>query len=415
MVYNYFINKNKGVLTMGNYLYSKYLTRDMVGEGSCRLKDLKTLLDNTKELDKEIIKQFPISYFGDENESLNVVGAKALIDSYDQIDSEKMDIVASFNNIEFVGINEKKQIFLNFNVDDDTIETHSMYDFYNDFLDEEFHIAKYIEYCVKNNYNDLVKMNIEGLLSRKDDIKQYRLLRDTDDTWGVRGKTSSDYKNYDNNVALYLSLLAFHKYTKEKGKKYHMSYSYITDSSLYIFFEHDDPVSIPEIGDIYLGLAISNGEIRNYKFQAELRYRIVNTNNNSSFSAISSNSVFSIFHRNNVVNLEKQIEKLFALEVIEDEMISFIKSLNISENLSEDTLYSILKGLLDKLRICSDISAKTKDEFKKIEINNLIRGTYNLIDFFGKLRMIPTDVDEQIFIERIFHRVIFDLKISRDN
>lgn len=400
---------------MGNYLYSKYLSRDMVGEDTCQLKHLKTLLDSTKDLDREIIEQFPISYFGDDNEILNLKGAKALIDSYDQIDSEKMDIVSKFSDIEFIGINERKQIFLNFTVDDDTIETHSMYDFYSDFLDEEFHIAKYIEYCVINNYNDLVEMNMESLLSRKDDIRQYRLLRDTDGTWGVRGKTSSDYKNYDNNVALYLSLLAFHKYTKEKGKKYHMSYSYVTDSSLYIFFEHEEPISIPEIGDIYLGLAISNGEIRNYKFQAELRYRIVNKKNNSSFSAISSNSVFSIFHRNNVVNLEKQIEKLYTLDVIEDEMISFIKSLNISENLSEDTLYSILKELLDKLKVCSDISTKTKDEFKQIEINNLIRGTYNLIDFFGRLRMIPTDVDEKIFIERIFHKVILDLKDSRNN
>jgi hypothetical protein len=399
------------------YLYSKKLTRDILGEETRKLKYLKTLIDKTKELDKSILENFPISFFGNENDDLRIKGVRALIEGFDEIDSEKMDIIAQYKDIQYVGIDDKKQILLNFNCDDETIVTHSLYDFYNDFLEEGFQLVKYIDYCIKNDYYDIIKKNLEWLFSRNGDAeaKQYRLLRDIDGTWGVRGKTSNGYKNYDNNVALYLSLLALHKYSIEKDKYYHINSAYVTDSSLYIFFEHDEPVHIPEVGDVYLGLAISNGEIRNYKFQAEMRYRIVSDKNDVSFSAISSSSVFSIIHNMNVSTINKQLEKLFRLDTLEDEMLDFIKALNNSENLSEDSMYFLVTDLLEKLKKCSDISTKTRDEFKKVEISNMILGTYTLVDFFGKLKMIPTDVDEQIFIERIFHKVISDLQVKKNN
>lgn len=402
---------------MGYYLYSNKLTRDMLGEGTCKLKYLKTLIDSTKALDVSVRDKFPISYFGDENDELRVKGVKALIEGFDTIDSEKMDIIARYDDLEYKGINDEKQIVLNIKHEDGNIEGHGIYDFSYDFLEEGFKISKFVDYCISNNYFEIIEKNLEWLLeiNKDKEAQQYRLLMDHNGLWGIRGKTSNNFKNYDNSVVLYLSLLALHKYSIEKDKSYHVDYSYITDSSLYVFFEQDEPIHLPNIGDVYLGLAISNGEIRNLKFSAEMRYRIVNAEKNVSFSAIFSNPVFSIIHSMNVASIDNQLNKLFNLDELESNIIKFIKNLNSSENLSEDTVYYLITDLLKKLKDCSDISKKTTEEFKKLEIDFMIKGTLTLIDFLGKLTMISTDVDEKIFIERIFHKVINNLQSVKSN
>jgi len=400
---------------MSNYLYSKRLTKDLLGSETRKLKYLKTLIDKSKELDCSISEKFPISYFGNENEDLRIRGVKVLIEGFDAIDSEKMDIMAKYKDIKYVEVNDKKQIVLQFQCEDEIVEAHSIYSFFDEFL-EVFDAAKYINYCIRNNYTDVIEKNINWLLflNAENEEKQYRLLIDTDDTWGVRGVTSKIYKNYDNSIVLYLSLLSLHKYSVEKNKFYHINFTSITDSSINIFFEQDEPVDVPNVGKVYMGLAVSNGEIRNCKFKAELRYRIENPVNSASFSAVFNNPVFSIMHNMNVQTIDMQLEKLFNLEELESNMMSFVERLNTSENLSEDSLYYLITDLLEKIKDCSDISKKTKDEFKKIEVENMIQDTFTLISLFGKLNMISTDVDEKIFIERIYHIVISDLLNKRN-
>lgn len=401
---------------MSNYLYSKRLTKDLLGSETRKLKYLKTLIDKSKELDRSILEKYPISYFGNENEDLRISGVKILIEGFDEIDSGKMDIMAQYKNIEYVEINNKKQIVLQFQCEDETVQAHSIYSFFDEFFNV-FEVTKYISYCMEKNYTSIIEKNIEWLLSFNADNeeKQYRLLKDTDGTWGVRGVTSKKYKNYDNSIVLYLSLLMLHKYSVEKNKFYHINFSSITDSSIYIFFEQDEPVDVPNVGKVYMGLAISNGEIRNSEFKAELRYRIENPQNNVSISAIFNNPIFSIRHNMNVQTIDTQLEKLFNLEELESNMMSFVEKLNTSEDLSEDSMYYLISDLLEKIGDCSDISKKTKDEFKKIEVEKMIQGTFTLISFFGKLNMISTDVDEKIFIERIYHKVISDLLIKRNS
>ena len=44
--------------------------------------------------------------------------------------------------------------------------------------------------------------------------------------------SSSRYKNYDNNIVLYMSLNAIHQYSKEMNNPAYIDYAKITDSSL---------------------------------------------------------------------------------------------------------------------------------------------------------------------------------------
>lgn len=399
------VNKIIGGNLMGYYLKSIVLTKDMLGDATRKLKYLSSFTAGDSELNIKLTQKFPISAFGNLDDDLKIKGAKALINGFDEIDSEKIDIISKYNDIVFEGVNQKKQLV--FSLPNEGIEAHSIYDFYSDFLDL-FDITKYTSYCIRNDYNTIIQKNIDWLLKKNGEKeKWFRLLKDEDDTWGIRGLTSTNYKKYDNGIVIYLSLLALHKYSCGNDKSYHIDYAHISDSSLSVFFEQDEAIDIPDVGKVYLGLAITNGEIRNLTFKAELRYRI--ENNNTSFAGIFHSPIFSIVHSMNVETIDKHLENLFHIEEQEKGLISFVRGLNTSVSLSEDIAYLLIREFLEKIKDCSDITKKTKEEFKKLETEKLINNTYNIIDLFGKLDAVSTDVDERVFIERIYHKVILDI------
>jgi MoaA/NifB/PqqE/SkfB family radical SAM enzyme len=86
--------------------------------------------------------------------------------------------------------------------------------------------------------------------------------------------------------------------------------------------------------------------------------------------------------------------------------VDFIKKLNCTEPLSSDAVYMLLDEMTKRIVECSDISTKTKNAFKESETRNIIDNTLTLIGFLDKASSIITDIDERIFIERIFHQVM---------
>lgn len=399
---------------MSEHLYQMILTRDLLGDEAEKLKELKCFINEDKNIDNKIKDQFPINYFGEPNELLRVKGSKGFLKRYEKLYDKKIDFIEKFENIKFEGINDKKNIILSFPKQD--IIAYGMYNFFSDFL-SPFQLTKFVNFCIEKGYDDLISHNIEQILARQRNTeKQFRLLKDESENWGIRGMTSDRYNNYDNNIVIYLSLLSLHKFSKEKNKYYSVDFAYISDSYLYIFFEQESPLNIVGVGSVYLGLSVSNGEIRNNKFKVELRYRIEANEGQKSFAAIFSNPVFDIIHNMNVSTIELQLERLSKLEEYEDSVLQFIGSIYSTDILTEDAMYFMISALLEKVDDCSDISKKTKNEFKKMETNVLIANTISLIDFFGKLNTIPTDINERIFIERIFHKVISDLlKNKKEN
>jgi hypothetical protein len=58
---------------------------------------------------------------------------------------------------------------------------------------------------------------------------QYRLIK-VDNEWRIRGITTTRYHNYDNYLAIYVTLLSLHRYAKEHHINYRIEKAYISDS-----------------------------------------------------------------------------------------------------------------------------------------------------------------------------------------
>lgn len=398
------------VTQMSKYYYDFHLGKSELGTSSVTLGYLKCLLNPLKRLESEIMNKYPISFFGKEDEVLRILGAKRFFDEYDRMDENKYDTVVKYGQIKYIGFDDKGEIVFNFSPEnEDDIQAYSTYDFKTQFLDE-FHMSKYVAYCLKKGYQSLIRTNIESVLTLENSKEQqFRFLTDRNNERMIRGFTSTRYYNYDNCVAIYLSFLSLHRYASQTGKSFSINRAYISDSYMHIFYEHEKCNEITGIGKVHLGIAVCNGEIKNKTFSARIRYRIMDTNGVKIFSGIYHEDLFSISHSLGIEKVEDKLNALSNLAEQENKVINFIKDIHRIDKLSEDAAHFVFTRLMRAINESKDITNQTKKKFKEKEMKDLIDNSLSLISFLSKAETISTDIDERVFVERICHKVAKEL------
>ncbi|PAW27944.1 hypothetical protein BKC07_16265 [Peribacillus simplex] len=372
---------------------------------SAMFSQLKHLIRDS-EIDKTIGENFPLSDFNS-NESILIKGSAELLDCFETVDEEKQDIVEKLENVRYIGLSDKKELILRFKSDftEDEYNASGIYDFTYDFLNDVFSMGKFSRFCISNGHYDLLKENINELINKMPSIeRQYRLLKN-DDKWFLRGITSSNrYNNYDNHLALYLTFISLHRYAKQNKTFFIVDEALLSDSELRIFFRQQDSIKISNIGNIYFGAYISNNEIREGTFSLELRYTIVNEDG-TSFSGISDH-VFNFTHATGVKKLKEKLSYSDKIKELKDITLEHMKTIKIANKLTENQLYLIF----NKIQSSNQKLAKaTKDKAKELKKDKVINNTMGIIEAFDRLNDITTDIDERLYLERLYNEVIKEL------
>lgn len=409
--YEIFTFKEKRFYMSMHHYSVKLLESEISGELS-RLKDLDVFIKEDKVLDDEIRDSFPLNFYGSVNEDLLIVGVKELIELFDIVDREKLDIPEKLSNIKYVGLSDDNEVILCFKEKNgfDEITSKGIYDFTYSFLNEVFQMGKYGKFCIKNGYRDLLRENIEQLLVKLGEVeKQYRLLK-IDNEYCLRGITSLRYRNYDNHLALYLSLLSIHSYAKKNKKLFTVETAIMTDSEIRVFFKQLDPIEIPNFGDLYLGVYVSNNEIGDKAFSLELRYSIVDSNGNR-FSGMGklNEAIFYLNHSTGVRNSKEKIKNIFTLKERQELIVDYISNIKDADKLSESVIYLLFKKLASATQ---KLSSTTRSNAKKIKSDKVVNNTMTLIEIFNKVGEITQDLDEQIVLERIYDEVLTEIQAS---
>jgi len=387
---------------MKNHIYQVYYSKQD-NSPKARFEDLKYLIRES-DLDLLIGETFPLTEFDLESEIL-IDGSKELITLFEKVDEEKLDIVEKLQNMEYIGLSDNNEIILRFNNKDleEDFNAIGIYDFTYDFLDDIFHMGKFSKYCISNSYRDLLRENITQLFEKEPNIqKQYRLMKHDGD-WLLRGLTSTRYNNYDNHLAIYLTLIFLHKYCQVNKTKFVVERAFLTDSAINIFFNLESPIKIENIGYIYFGVYISNNEIKEGKFSLELRYTIVN-DKNQSFSGISDH-VFNINHSTGVNTVKEKLINSNKINELKLRTLEHMKNIKNSE-LTQNQLYMIFRKIQNSKQ---KLSTASRDSAKKLYDSNLVTNTLTIIEVFDKINQITTDVEEKIYLERIYNEIIIEL------
>ncbi|TDX48862.1 hypothetical protein [Orenia marismortui] len=387
-------------LNIAEHMNSKKLDRSN-SDTPIKLKELKNLIGE-RELDKKVYECYDISKFGHEEDNIRIKGISELLSAFYEINNKvnKYDIIEKLENVEYIGLEDNKEIRLYFPEHD--ISASGVYGFSYDLLNELFKMGGLYNYCKQNDYRDILKDVIDGLFSRSTDIeKRYRLIEYNDDVL-LRANTSMKYKRYDNNIVMYIYLLALHKYATDNDLFFILDKAHISDSAMILFLEQENPIQVDGLGDVYFSAVVSNSEIKKGKVEFALRYRIVDGGAEFKVLPDIKDSLFSVMHNLKVENLESKIEDIFELEEYKNSMLDYISNIK-SMKLTGDTL-QFLMGQITTRR--TKLSSETKKKFEELYDQELIPNSMNLIKAFDKVSEITADFDEKIYLERLYYKVI---------
>ncbi|MEB9684081.1 hypothetical protein BK742_21855 [Bacillus thuringiensis serovar pingluonsis] len=387
---------------MKNHIFQVEINSQL-NSSPAQFKDLKHLIRES-ELDKLIGETFPLNEYDSES-NLLINGSKELLLYFEKVDEEKLDIVEELKNIEYIGLSDDYEIILRFNNElfDEDFNATGIYDFSYDFLDNAFNMGKFSKFCISNSYNDLLRENITQLFEKLPSLKkQYRLIKNRNE-WFLRGLTSTRYNNYDNHLAIYLTLISLHKYSKANQTSFNLEKAYLSDSEIKIFFSQQNPIKIPNLGEIYFGVYVSNNEIKEGTFSLELRYTVVNEQGKS-FSGLS-NYVFNINHSTGISNVQEKLSFSDRINELKDINIQHITSIKMNK-LSDNQLFMIFKKIHSSTQ---KLSKEARDKAKDYYNSTLVNNTLTIIEAFDKFNEITTDVEERIYLERIYNEVLKEL------
>lgn len=395
-------------MAMKNHLHYLELDSDSLGTSSITLEELgKKLLRLNSDIDLQIKDLFPASKFGNPNEKIKIKGSEALLANFDKIDEEKFDEIETLENIEYIGLNTEEQIILNFKKSKDSSE--GIYNFTYDFFEDLFNMGKYSNFCIKHGYEDLIRENLSKLFLKLGSVeKQYRFIIKNKEIY-LRGLTSNQYRNYNNNIALFISLLYLNKFAIENQTTFLVTHARMSDSAIKIILEQQNAIKVPGVGKVYFGIVISNSEIKDSAFSLEIRYRLIDEEDSTkSFSAIPvlRNSIFNIYHNTGLAKLGEKVGDTSSLKNAQDMMLALIKGIKDIKTISDDTIFTLFRRITNNHQ---HFRSETRKNMQELYDKDIINNTLNLIQTFDKVSSITSDYDEKVMLERIYHELISEL------
>lgn len=392
---------------MGKHLHEIMLNGKLISESPATLERLKSLMKNELVLDAEILKEFPINH-DQLTDPLWILGSDRLIGDFLSIDNHKLDIPEVLKNISINKVTDRRQLLLTFTTD--KLQAEGVYKFTNDYLDRLFKMGKFSKYCMDNNYDELLVSFTKELCSLNPNKKlQYRLIKDKETkNYLIRGVTSIRYNNYDNHLALYLTLLSLHNHAVKSSHLFELNKAYLSDSEIVVMFDQIKPINIIGIGKLYLGCILTNNEVREKSFTLEYRFRLED-NEGCEFGAIPSGEepIFTIRHDSSISTVRSKLLGLQSLQTFEHRIINLILFIAESPYLSEDRIFKIFKTIGGSR---TKFSFETKQSFNELKEQQIINNSLHIIKAFNRMNELVTDVEERIHLERIFFDVCMEVK-----
>lgn len=104
-------------------------------------------------------------------------------------------------------------------------------------------------------------------------------------------------------------------------------------------------------------------------------------------------------------NLAERFKIMNNLKEIQKSMLEYISDLKGSDKLSSEILYYLFRKITESRRF----KKGTKDKFEDLYDSNIVTNSLTLIEGFDKIKKITANLNERIYLERIYHDLITEL------
>lgn len=394
-----------------------YFNERMLERGSnkqAEYGELKNLLDNTKEVDKQILKAFPLE---SNTDMIYVNGSYNLIEAYKWIKEKagKLDIITEFRNITLKGFTDIGTIILDIKLEEDGASIEVKGDkVASDQLYECFKMKGYAHLLIEHKLLNILEPNVQCMLYKfRDKTKQFRMML-INEEYVLRSITSTHrYRNYDNNVILYVVLSTLHKMNKDIENQFKISYFHLTESNLLIYIRKELPTYIPNIGELYFEARITNDETSQGSIWVELHYRFYDPITRCSFSCLppTQKALIELQHSAAISKAVEEFQKIGELSEKNNLLANYIEELSTIPVLTEEIAFSLCDKIINSKG--RDISKSLKDNIREEYTKRLTETTYSLIEGFNIATILSENIEEKTALKRIFYNQIMEIVIKK--
>ncbi len=379
----------------------KSSNKDFLDDG-IRVKDALKLIKGSEYYD-EIYSAFNVQNV--EDEFIEIKGANNLVNLLIKSDEEckKVDVDSELSNVSLAKFTDENQIILELSklqnesilrtAKKDMIYAESVYSVKSEYLNDMYQIDKYLDYCKKNNYTDIIDANLDMLNEKNKKnkkSKKFRLLIREDGKIFVRGITSVDnYKDYNLKLSLFIALMELHKLIKYKSQSYYVDGYTFSESDLKVIFKSNTSKKISSDTEIGFALELVNDEIRR--------------------DAVKFNGIFTVFIGKSEIYVKPEETKSTILSFTHSVNVSTFKdklnSLNesidsfITDTIEDAKTIKILsKPDLFREHLVQKIHHSRNVEFNKMYksqiknmLSNKVKTIFDLADLFNKIDLLIED------------------------
>ncbi|MCK8816745.1 hypothetical protein MWH28_05090 [Natroniella sulfidigena] len=356
------------------------------------LKLLRLDDESDKYRDKEILEIFHITKDSHKEALLNIKGVKPLIDIFENIEKEvnKKDIIRRWKEINFEDLKyelKSSKIFdytkiilksdkseklgelvvkdLDADENEEIVSYPSAYDSFKEHFDHD----SVMNLINQDKLRDLITEALEKYKNKmvnaenQNKKKQFRLIKDIESKsgWLVRSITSKGwYHNYDNNIALYLTLVVL----MEFEKKIILEKAEISDSEFRISFKYT-PLEQNNNIKIYLNLEVINSEFLGNALKFKIKHIIESERLTFAITNPDSNEGITISNNSSLEKINIKIKKL--IEKLKEQE-EFINNITLCfESFSDKYIKegSRNKELFLGEGFCALLKSKLSEKFKK--------------------------------------------------
>ncbi|OUJ69073.1 hypothetical protein [Hymenobacter crusticola] len=370
---------------------------------------------------------------------INIPGATMLVNSVDTESKHylKLDITSDYLDLGFNKSYDEKSIEIKFsNLKDvsfpnSTLEAHSelleegsitaapVYSSKSALFARLHSLSNYANELFKNGHGSLVIKNLEllrDIFSKEDSrlVQKYRLLKDKEDKYFLRGIVSNKYVDYNIGVSVFIALISLHKNILGSKDSYIISLCEYSESHIRVFFEKVGFEKVGNTCQVKHMIQLSNDELKReaLKFSgiASILYKSGSETREIYLAPREIDYEIASIHHS--YKPKKAIEKLELANDIKGIEKKLYNDISFIENIKEpDQIRHLLQKRVNgdtnlKPFIVGDI-AKTLDEE--------IRTIHQLFDIMYKLDIVISDIDSKEYLRYLLYNMLKEEKNRRDN
>lgn len=409
---------------MGDFSKKSFTAKSIVSEDQgVSVKSVVQLIENSKFYE-DLYKLLNVEEIIDD--FINIPGAKTLVAVIKAEDKKyrKYDLESTFDRLHFLKDDKGEFNFKFTEVDQedilDTIEGDSftcepIYSAKSDFFESTFGMEKYANSLTRGGHSDLIYRNLElirEIYSKgKSHKKVYRLLQDIKGKFYLRAIVSNQYNDYNNNITVFLGLIALHQEMKNTDAKFVVNRCEYNESFVRIYFEKTNERIVEKVGIVKYIIELSNDEIKREALRFSGVTSIVYGGDNPESNEVYikpdnlRSKILSITHKRTPEKAILELTSLSEYVKIENEMYDDVEKISL-----------ITKPEQIRFLVESKIDKTKQNELRKYiiplkrELQQRVDTIHQLLKLLNKLDLVVEDIDAKEYLRYIMYQVLIEAR-----